>query len=248
MKKIWLASAAFSALVAAGPALAADLGTPRVAPVYKAPIVVPYTWTGCYVGVEGGGAWGNSSHTAESGRDAGQAITGSFSTSGGLAGGTVGCNYQVGSWVFGLEEDLSWTNKKGSANDIQPFNVNTVSTTKEKWLDTFRGRVGYSWDRTLVYATGGLAVDGAAVNVALPNGSGSVDDSKTVTGWTVGAGLEYAFWNNWSLKAEYLYADFGSSQFVNPPVQIGNLNVVTRDVRLHDNIVRAGLNYRFNWQ
>jgi outer membrane immunogenic protein len=183
--------------------------------------------------------------TAASGIHAGQAITDSFNTSGGLAGGTVGCNYQAGSWVFGVEDDLSWINKQGSAHDIPPFNVNAVNSVQEKWLDTFRGRIGYTWDRTLIYATGGLAVDRAGLNVC--GAIGCVSDSKTVTGWTVGAGLEYAFWNNWSLKAEYLYADFGSPRFIDPPVIIGRTNFATRDARLHDNIVRAGLNYRFNW-
>ena len=163
MRKFWLATTIFSALSAVAPALAADLG---VAPAYKGPPVPAlYGWTGCYVGIEGGGAWGSSGLTAASGRFAGQAITGSFNTSGGLAGGTVGCNYQAGSWVFGVEDDLSWINKQGSAHDIPPFNVNAVNSAREKWLDTLRGRIGYAWDRTLIYATGGLAVDSVGIDV-----------------------------------------------------------------------------------
>ena len=102
MRRCSPANVALFVLLTFGPARAADLGA------YKAPPVpAMYSWTGCYIGVEGGGAWGTSNHTAESGRDAGRTITGNFGTSGGLAGGTIGCNYRIGSWVFGVEDDMS---------------------------------------------------------------------------------------------------------------------------------------------
>ena len=243
MRRLWVAITICSSLTAVAAALAADLPP---APAYKAPPVPrSYSWTGCYAGIAGGGAWGTSNHTAESGPFTGQTITGDFNISGGLVGGTIGCNYQAGNWVFGVEDDLSWVDKKGSGHDLAPFNLNAVSTTREKWLDTARGRLGFTWDRTLIYATGGLAVDGASVNIC--GLAGCVSDSRTVTGWTAGAGLEYAFWNDWSFKVEYLYADFGSPRFINTPVRLGAGTILTRDVHLNDNIVRAGLNYRFNW-
>jgi len=227
-------------LLTFGPARAADLWA------YKAPPVpAMYSWTGCYIGVEGGGAWGTSNHTAESGRDAGRTITGNFGTSGGLAGGTIGCNYRIGSWVFGAEDDMSWINTKGSAPDILPFNPNAVSTTQQNWLDTLRGRIGLAWGRTLLYATGGAAFTDAQVT-ACPL-VGCISQTKTVSGWTVGGGIEYAFLSGWSVKLEYLYADFGSPQFINPPIPVGAATIVTRNVRLDDNVVRAGLNYRFSW-
>jgi outer membrane immunogenic protein len=240
MRRCSPANVALFVFLTVSPAFAADL------PYYKAPLVPAiYGWTGCYIGGEGGGAWGTSNHTAESGRGAGQTITGDFSIAGGLAGGTIGCNYQFGSWVFGAEDDMSWINTKGSTPDLPPFNVNSVSTTQQNWLDTLRGRLGWTWGRTLIYATGGAAFTGADVS-ACPL-AGCVSQSKTVTGWTVGAGVEYAFLSGWSVKLEYLYADFGSPQFINPPIQLGAGTVVTRDVRLDENIVRVGLNYRFNW-
>jgi outer membrane immunogenic protein len=240
MRRCSPANVALFVFLAVGPGLAADF------PAYKAPLApVLYSWTGCYIGGEGGGAWGTSSHTAASGRNAGQTITGNFGTTGGIAGGTIGCNYQVGSWVVGAEEDMSWINTKGSTPDIPPFNINSVSTTQQDWLDTLRGRLGIAWGRTLIYATGGAAFTGADVT-ACPL-AGCVSQSKTVTGWTVGGGVEYAFLNGWSVKLEYLYADFGSPQFINPPVSVGAGTIVTRNVRLDDNIVRAGLNYRFTW-
>jgi outer membrane immunogenic protein len=240
MRRCSPANAALFVFLAVGPAFAADLSA------YRAPLVPPiYSWTGCYIGGEGGGAWGTSNHTAESGIGAGRTITGDFSTAGGLAGGTIGCNYQFGSWVFGAEDDMSWINTKGSTPDLAPFNVNAVSTTQQDWLDTLRGRFGLAWGRTLIYATGGAAFTGAEVS-ACPL-IGCVGQYKTVTGWTVGAGLEYAFLSGWSAKLEYLYADFGSPQFINPPVQLGMGTVVTRNARLDDNVVRVGLNYRFSW-
>jgi len=240
MRRCSPANVALFVLLTFGPARAADLWA------YKAPPVpAMYSWTGCYIGVEGGGAWGTSNHTAESGRDAGRTITGNFGTSGGLAGGTIGCNYRIGSWVFGAEDDMSWINTKGSAPDILPFNPNAVSTTQQNWLDTLRGRIGLAWGRTLLYATGGAAFTDAQVT-ACPL-VGCISQTKTVSGWTVGGGIEYAFLSGWSVKLEYLYADFGSPQFINPPIPVGAATIVTRNVRLDDNVVRAGLNYRFSW-
>jgi outer membrane immunogenic protein len=104
------------------PALAADLSTP----LYKVPPVgpPPFSWTGCYVGVEGGGAWGQSQHvaaTAPNPATVGLPITLRFNLAGALAGGTVGCNYQVGNVVLAVENDMSWTNKGASSPDMPPF-------------------------------------------------------------------------------------------------------------------------------
>src|SRR3972149_2021826 len=95
-----------------GTASAADL--PAKAPIYKAPVAVAYNWTGCYLGVAGGGNWGRSRHENSAGP-----ITDSFNLSGGIIGGTLGCNYQFDrTWLVGLETDFSWTNKRGSSVDI----------------------------------------------------------------------------------------------------------------------------------
>jgi outer membrane immunogenic protein len=175
-----------------GLASAADLPARTYA---RAPVTVDpaYSWTGCYVGLEGGGNWGRSQQIARSGPDAGSAITGGFDLSGGIAGGTVGCNYQIGSFVIGIEDDYSWTNTKGSASDLPPFNTTGTSSTREKWVDTLRGRAGYAWDRYLLYVTGGGAWAGTDVNVFGP-AFGNVTDSQTRTGWVAGVGGEWAAW------------------------------------------------------
>ena len=205
------------------------------------PPAAVFSWTGCYVGIEGGGAWGRSRHDSLT-PGVGGSFTPWFDVSGGLAGVEYGCNQQFGgNWVFGIESDISWTNKKGNSFDTGPFgNPTFTSETKEKWISTSRARVGWAWDRTWLYVTGGFAAAKVDANITIP-GAGIFNDSHTLYGWTVGAGLEYAFLNNWSLKVEYLYARFENQAYLftgTPVVSRGALN-------LDNNIVRAGLNWRF---
>jgi outer membrane immunogenic protein len=112
MKKILLGAIAYFA--ATMTAFAADLAAQIPAPA-PLPVPVIFTWTGCYLGGEGGGNWGQSQQIARSGPNAALAITGKFNLSGGIAGGTVGCNVQFSNFVVSIENDYSWTNKKGSA-------------------------------------------------------------------------------------------------------------------------------------
>jgi outer membrane immunogenic protein len=250
MKKTFLTAVAF--LAAATTANAADLpATPMPA---RMPLAVPmiFSWTGCYVGVEGGANWGRSEQIARSGPAAGNTITGKFDLSGGIAGGTVGCNYQISNFVVGIEDDYSWTNKQGSAPDLPPFLTTNTNTTREKWIDTLRGRFGYTpWDTFMVYGTAGVAWAGVDATVSNP-AWGSLTESKTRTGWTAGVGGEWAAWNGpWgalTFKLEYLHAGFDSKRYVTPPftTPVGTI-VVSRDVKLSDDMVRAGMNVKFNW-
>jgi len=247
VKKILVATTTFLAL--ATTAFAADL---PAAPYTKAPAFAPvlFSWTGCYVGVEGGGNWGQSQQTARSGPNAGVPITGNFNLSGGIAGGTVGCNYQTSNFVFGIENDFSWTNKRGSAQDILPFDPAFTSSTREKWIDTLRGRVGFALDRFMVFGTAGAAFAGTDVTVSSPV-FGTVTSAQTRTGWTAGVGGEWAAlvesWGAVTLKVEYLHADFGTKQYFAAPVMLGPANIAARDVKLTDDMVRAGVNVKFNW-
>lgn len=204
----------------------------------KAPIMAPpVSWTGCYIGVAGGGAWGRSRHDNSAGP-----ITDDFNLSGGIIGGTLGCNYQFDPiWVVGLETDFSWTNKKGSAGDIPPFNTAFSSETKEKWLGTVRGRLGGTWGNELLYVTGGFAYASAEITVTGPGAEAS--ESKTRTGWTVGGGWEHRFTPNLSAKIEYLYVDLGDTAYFNPPPT--GFADRAGGVRLTDHIVRVGLNWKF---
>jgi outer membrane immunogenic protein len=235
MKKLLLGS--FVALTMGGSAaIAADM------PLKAPPPPVVWSWTGCYIGIEGGGAWGRSRHDSFSQISPLNNFTPWFNVSGGLAGGEFGCNQQFGgNWVFGIESDISWTNKKGSSNDTGPAgNPTFTSETKEKWLSTWRARVGYTWDRTWLYVTGGFASAKVDANVTIP-AAGIFTDTHTLYGWTVGAGIEYAFWNNWSLKGEYLYARFENQAYLFPATPV----VPRGALNLDNHIFRVGLNWRY---
>jgi outer membrane immunogenic protein len=235
-----LAAAGLGAATAHG-ASAADLSMP---PVYRAPPPLYFTWTGWYVGLNGGGGWGKSNQTASfnaTGVPAGS--TGNFNTSGGLAGGTIGYNYQMGQWLVGAEADLDWSNIRGTFNGAvtvpggrAPFSL----TSQLNWLDTTRVRVGWTWDHVLFYGTAGAAVGGvtatANASAAAAGLAANVTaaDTQTRFGWTAGAGVEYAFNNYISAKLEYLYVDLGTQT-----------QITFDNVKFNTNIVRAGVNLHF---
>jgi outer membrane immunogenic protein len=243
MKKSLRGLAAIGALVA-GPAMAADLGVPLKAPAPIAPL--SYTWSGFYLGIEGGGAWGSTqSISADATHDPGLPITNRFNVEGGLVGGTIGYNWQFNNWVAGVEGDLSWADKTGSANDIPPFTTSTRNTITERWLGTGRVRFGVTpIDRWLVYATAGFAVAGVQDTVQTP--AVVVSQRSARWGWTAGGGVEAAIDRNWSVKVEYLFVDLQNANYINPDVPSGTGTIVTRTVTLNDNVIRAGINYHFN--
>ncbi len=228
----------------AAPVLAADLRVPVKAPMTYAP--APFSWSGCYIGVQGGGAWGRSRHIN---RTAGVNfnITDSYDVDGFLVGPTVGCNFQTGGFVFGVEGDWSWSSKEGGAFGNLPFSTTVFNETREHWLATFRGRLGFTWDRVMIYATGGGAFADieARATPAPASGIAAISESRTRFGWTVGAGLEWAFSPNWSIKGEYLFVDFKNVGYFDPPP--AGFNNRAGGVPLHNHIVRVGINYRFDW-
>jgi outer membrane immunogenic protein len=253
-KFLLLAAAASSAISISGMASAADMAV-KARPVVPPPVLT--TWTGCYVGVEGG--WNGGRGGITTGPVNGPpSITNGFDLSGGLAGGTLGCQYQWNHWVFGAEGDISWTNKSGSSQDIPPYNVNFSNALNEQWIATFRGRVGYlPVDSLLLYVTGGGAV--ASVKQTVQDnppvcGPGTafpcvaISETSNMTGWTAGVGGEYRFSGNWSVKAEYLYVGFSQKSYFNPaPLSPSATFLNDQRANLHDNIVRVGVNYKFDW-
>jgi outer membrane immunogenic protein len=218
-----LAAAAARLGLAALPAAAADL--PQ-RPVYKAPIAAPqFNWTGFYLGVYGGYAFGTGN-------------TDGFN--GGMAGGTIGYNWQApGSmWVFGIEGDGGWTNF-GDSTSVTVGAVTATASSEAKATATLRARLGAAWDRTLLYVTGGgaWARNELSASVAIAGvGAAGISDTQNHFGYAVGAGVEYAFMPNWSAKAEYLYMGLGSEDYFSGAVRSGDLDVHT---------IKFGLNYRF---
>lgn len=174
--------------------MAADVvEAPPPAPVAEIPL---FTWTGGYVGIQGGYVWSNARFT-----DPFTSVKDNFN--GGMLGGYVGYNWQAGSnFVFGAEADLNavW-------ND-QTFNVGGLDIdVGADYLASIRGRVGYAWDRALLFGTGGVAFTGVSADTSI--GNIDLSSSANYTGWTIGAGVDYAFTDNWIGRLEYRYYDFG---------------------------------------
>jgi outer membrane immunogenic protein len=235
MKKILLATVAVVALGATVPALAADLGTRAPAytkaPAYAAPI---YNWTGFYIGGHIGGAFDG---------DSGFAGTVNSSNNGRFLGGLQGgADYQFApNWVVGIEGQYSWLGS--SSNSVAFPATGYVYSSDQRGLGSVTGRVGYTWGPALLYVKGGYAYSDYNESLAL----GGVPQTYAVNsshhdGYTVGAGLEYMFAQNWSAKVEYQYYDFGKTNFVTPVVLTG-----FGSTRNDEHTVKAGINYRFNW-
>jgi outer membrane immunogenic protein len=213
--------AACAGLLAAAmalPAFAADFPQPA----FKAPSSAePWNWTGFYAGINGGYGFGTSNWTNGGG------TTGDFNVRGALAGGTIGYNLQTGLWVWGLEGDVD-------ASWIKGTDATICCETKNDWLATARGRIGYAMDRWMPYITGGAAFGDVKMT---PVGGASETDTRF--GWTGGGGLEYAFMGAWSAKVEYLYVDLGKAS-----CSVATCGVAT-DVTFKTSIVRGGINYHF---
>jgi opacity protein-like surface antigen len=222
-------------------------------PILKAPVaVLPRSWTGLYVGVEGGGVWGDSEQigqTTATGRPTSPA-TSWYRVSGGLAGVTVGYNSQFDrKFVFGMEADMSWMNASGSANQIEPFNRSQTASTAEHWLGTARARIGVTpVARWLVYATGGVAVADIEASIANANGSTAFSgESHVRPGWTAGGGVELSIIDNWSAKLEYLYVELEDHGYFVPTPNNPAITNRAGGVPLNNNIVRGGINYKIDW-
>jgi outer membrane immunogenic protein len=235
--KVLLATTALSAGLTAA-AFAADL---RARPAYKAPppvaAPVPYSnWSGFYIGGHAGGGWGEDSDSAF------------------VGGGQIGYNWQfTPNLLIGIEGDFSGTTFSRSQSSVTEVDVGgglllplaEDSSFDLNWLASIRGRIGYTWDRFMVYFTGGAAwadvnFNSTATIAGLPFGTAAA--SGSVNGWVVGGGGEWMFAPNWTFGVEYLHYDFGdisgtaTALGISEPfsVEVGSVDVV-----------RARLNYKF---
>ncbi|MCK9915799.1 outer membrane beta-barrel protein [Microbacteriaceae bacterium K1510] len=245
----------------AGSAAAADL--PGRYPV-KAPVAALYDWSGFYVGINGGYAWGSESVGVSASLPAVQSLfldaTGVHSIAGSpkgaMGGGQVGYNWQAGRIVYGLEVDFDLANVS-SSQDIGVI-VGGPRTfhgdQKLSWLATLRGRLGFTpVERLFVYGTGGLAAGHADATANLTTNAGCTigacflgSNSKTLWGWAAGAGVEYAMSRSWSVKAEYLHYDLGSITTTGVVATFPAFGSFDGRTDVRGDIVRVGLNYRFN--
>jgi outer membrane immunogenic protein len=255
MKKLFVAGIAAAAFCGA-PAIAADM--PVKAPVYKAAPAPLYDWSGFYIGGHAGYAWARS----QEGNDppiinglyvgATCAIVGPALTSGTdcehklsgfIGGGQAGYNWQTGNWVFGAEASFSGADLSGTETINFGAGPNTFAT-KIKSLLLATGRLGYAWDRTLLYGKAGYA--GGSVRfteTGIPGG-----DTATTTswhnGWAVGGGIEYALTPNWILGAEYNFADLGSNRKNAAGSPSGIVTPITVDVDKFQSVL-GRLSYKF---
>jgi outer membrane immunogenic protein len=233
MRRFALALLTTTSLIGfAGAASAADMG-----PAYKAPpaaVPLPFSWTGFYIGAHIGGGWSDTDWPG--------ALVGSpgvsYDMDGFLGGAQIGFNYQVGAWVFGIEGDVSWTDIDGAGTDV----LGTVYSSNIDWLGSITGRLGVAWDRWLLYVKGGVAFGDGNGSVVDPLFGAFTTEDDTQVGWTLGAGVEWAFWDAWSAKLEYQYYAFDDIDltFVGPGPTFVGLNT---DTDIHT--VKFGINYRF---
>jgi outer membrane immunogenic protein len=236
-----LAAAALVSALGTLPSLAADL--PR--PVYKAPppVVVVYSWTGAYIGLNAGYSWGQPTTTVTGAAPFTPSPTDfNIDAPGFIGGGQIGYNWQSNNFVYGLEADFQYSDENGSANCCSPT---ATANARLRWFGTARGRIGVTFSNNwLLYATGGLAY-GQLARAVTQLGVYSYGDTYWDAGWTVGAGIEGVLSGRWTWKAEYLYMDLGSNSVtVTDPVAapIGPIGV---DTAWTDHVVRLGVNYRF---
>jgi outer membrane immunogenic protein len=250
MKYRLLAGIAMAAMMASGGAYAADM--PLKAP---APIAL-YDWSGIYIGGVIGGQWNTYNTDFDPlngvlgiGTVLGAPATFEFTNSGFIGGIEGGDRYQFGKLVVGWEADMVWGNVNGTGvSGFAPAGVPIATTLQvnNRWTGTATSSVGIAHDRWLIYGKAGVAwthndYTGAQSIVGIPIFAGVGGESRT--GWTVGTGIEWAIWNNWSIKAEYDYLDFGTrTTGVNGAILGLPISLPTTTTE-HVNQFKAGLNW-----
>lgn len=260
MGKIAVATAAVAALIGTS-AWAADMAVK--APL--APASQLYNWSGFYVGINAGGHWSidndpayisfNNNFIPGNVDLLNQLAPVDLKPSGFAGGVHVGYNWQMTNWVYGIEADIDGLSGNASRNLNTPIIVDTAQFTdsaRDRWMSTVRARIGWAADRWLLFVTGGVAFsDWELDHTFTSNGGGPGEPSGTTnghffrTGGTAGGGIEYALNQNLLVRAEYLWAGFGTvTQVVNGAV--GPFNTAfTHPQKLSENIARAGITYKF---
>jgi outer membrane immunogenic protein len=269
MKKILLSSVALLGLTAVAQAADLPARTAPIAPIAAVPI---FTWTGFYVGAQVGYAFSDSDDNNNLFLDPTATVVGIDGVTyqvnnaglfedggdddGFTVGGHVGYNFQFGAFVVGAEADIEWVDVGGGGDDFRTITAlngpNAGATfafpsvaSEIEFIGSLRARLGWAWDRALIYATGGLAYAsfdtgddnflGVGINPLFANG-----DDDTVWGWTIGAGVEWAFTNNLTARLEYRYTSFdrdNNTFFVTPGF--------STDDSADFHAVRLGVSYKF---
>lgn len=252
----------FTSAIALASANAADMyRAPEGGGLKDGPFYAPVnSWAGFYIGANGGGAWNadNSTLKLTGIDDVGTNFATTSSTkadldpTGGFGGGQIGYNIQRGRFVFGIEADFQGSHVEDSikAKVVADDATSTADLSDNlRWFGTVRGRIGYTFDRALVYATGGFAFGRVESNLKVVGDDGNTataHNDDTQTGFVVGGGIEYALSPAWSIKGEYQFIDLGDSKLVAHTAV--DDDDATGSVNIHHNYhtARVGLNYHLN--
>jgi outer membrane immunogenic protein len=254
VKRILIASAV--ALAAGGQALAADLPPPMAPPPRAPAVYYPpppiYNWTGFYIGANLGAGWNSGGSVSDT---LGSTFTGSGQTTKFIGGGQVGVNYEFGGGVVvGAEAMFDWLPNTTNTWTVTNGTDTATSTLNSRWVTTATGKLGYAWDRVLLYGKGGGAWVGANNPNLTVNGVGvTLTNSNTNNfGWTAGIGVEWAFAGNWSARAEYDYIGLQNQSITVPGTRVagvGSAAAFNGDTLNFNNraisMLTAGLNYKF---
>lgn len=240
---------ALLAATAFGSAAAQAADMPVKGPFYKAPPLLMYNWSGCYIGGHAGAGWSRTEWTNTvdttlfGDLSPGEGFT--QNASGFVGGGQVGCNYQVNQFVFGIEGTFSGTSiKKSLTNNVFGAGFDDVFENRISSIFTVTGRIGYAFNNWLPYIKGGYAGANNKFSVSDSVGAnqGSGSETKWHNGWTIGAGVEYGLTQNWIIGLEY---DYIGLQTKNYNVTGGAAGLYTFDVkpRIHEVLLRVS--YKF---
>jgi outer membrane immunogenic protein len=247
MKRLlkYLASAAM--LLSPLAAHSADLAVKAPPP----PLMPVFSWTGFYIGANIGGAWANNNWYDTL---FGTGFNNNNNNSAFIGGGQAGANYQMGSFVIGGEWDFDWAGNNNGTGVIIPGVGNIVVTNNNRWITTVAARFGFAVDHWLFYGKAGggwvgnnnLTITNVTTGVSLTCGN-FTNCGNNNGGWLVGGGVEYAFTNNWTVKAEYDYLGLGNRTLLVP----ANAPLLAGDTFFSNNrniqMVKVGVNYLFNW-
>jgi outer membrane immunogenic protein len=248
MRTLFHATSALAALLATSLAAgAADLHV-KAKPMPPAPVPPPFSWTGFYIGANAGGAFfRNELDDTLFGMGFNQNHQGVF-----IGGGQVGFNYQINQFVWGFEGDFDGIASDNTTNAFfipvmgQTFQVNA----SDRFVATIAGRIGYAWDRVLLYAKGGygwVGFNGFTVTNLNTGASFIGSGNNTASGWLVGGGLEWAFWENWSLRFEYNFLQLTRLDFSMPVGFPFNTFDTFRNTNHNVQLATVGINWRFGW-